>query len=110
MKKAHLLLILFFIGQISFGQTVPYGNNPKAGKYINVGDAKLYYEIYGSGKPLLATPLDIYFPDWLMGYKAMSPADLALIEKHDNLDIKSYFKSSQPYKLIRLLSRSSWQQ
>ena len=51
-----------------------------------------------------------YFPDWLMGYKPMSPADLALIEQHDNLDIKSYFKSSQPYKLIRLLSRSSWQQ
>ena len=51
-----------------------------------------------------------YFPDWLMGYKPMSPADLALIEKHDNLDLKSYFKSSQPYKLIRLLSRSSWQQ
>ncbi len=51
-----------------------------------------------------------YFPNWLMGYKHMSPADLALIEQHENLDIKSYFKTSRPYKMIRLLSRSSWQQ
>lgn len=50
-----------------------------------------------------------YFPEWKMGYKPMSPEDLALIEKHENLDIKAYFKSSQPYKFIRLLSRSHWQ-
>lgn len=50
-----------------------------------------------------------YFPEWKMGYKPMSPEDLALIEKHENLDIKTYFKSSQPYKFIRLLSRSHWQ-
>lgn len=33
--------------------SIPYGNNPKAGKYLQAGDAKLYYEVYGSGKPLL---------------------------------------------------------
>lgn len=51
-----------------------------------------------------------YFPKWKMGYKHMSAEDLALIEKHENQDIKAYFKSSQPYKLIRLLSRNHWQQ
>jgi pimeloyl-ACP methyl ester carboxylesterase len=29
-----------------------YGNNPAAGHYLDVGDARLYYEIYGSGKPI----------------------------------------------------------
>lgn len=30
----------------------PYGNNPAAGHYLDVGDARLYYEVYGSGKPI----------------------------------------------------------
>lgn len=29
------------------------GNNPELGKYIDVNGIKLYYEIYGKGKPLL---------------------------------------------------------
>jgi pimeloyl-ACP methyl ester carboxylesterase len=32
---------------------IPYGNNPSAGHYLQVGDAKIYYEIYGSGHPLV---------------------------------------------------------
>lgn len=32
---------------------IPYGGNPSAGHYVNVGDAKIYYEIYGKGKPLV---------------------------------------------------------
>lgn len=32
---------------------IPYGANPKAGKYVNVGDAKVYYEVYGKGKPVV---------------------------------------------------------
>jgi len=32
---------------------IPYGNNPSAGHYANVGDTKIYYEIYGKGKPLV---------------------------------------------------------
>jgi len=31
----------------------PYGNNPAAGKYCNVGDANIYYEVYGTGKPVV---------------------------------------------------------
>lgn len=31
----------------------PYGGNPEAGHYIKVGDAKIYYEIYGKGSPLV---------------------------------------------------------
>jgi pimeloyl-ACP methyl ester carboxylesterase len=31
----------------------PYGNNPKAGHYIQSGDAKIYYEVYGKGNPIV---------------------------------------------------------
>lgn len=34
-------------------QEVPYGNNPEAGHYASVNGIEMYYEIYGSGKPLL---------------------------------------------------------
>lgn len=32
---------------------IPYGNNPKAGKYVQVGDARIYYEVYGKGQPVV---------------------------------------------------------
>lgn len=32
---------------------VPYGNNSKAGHYVQSGDAKIYYEIYGNGQPIV---------------------------------------------------------
>ena len=34
------------------GSATPYGNNSAAGHYVQVGDAKIYYEVYGEGKPL----------------------------------------------------------
>jgi pimeloyl-ACP methyl ester carboxylesterase len=33
--------------------TTPYGANPKAGHYVQADDAKIYYEVYGKGKPLV---------------------------------------------------------
>jgi pimeloyl-ACP methyl ester carboxylesterase len=32
--------------------SIPYGNNPEAGKYFDAGDVKLYYEVYGKGEPI----------------------------------------------------------
>ena len=32
---------------------MPYGNNPKAGHYVQVKDAKIYYEVYGKGQPIV---------------------------------------------------------
>ncbi|MBS7327320.1 MAG: alpha/beta hydrolase [Oxalobacter sp.] len=43
-----------------FGQTdqdtvsqVPYGNNVVAGHFVKAGDARIYYEVYGKGEPVL---------------------------------------------------------
>lgn len=39
---------------------IPYGNNPQAGKYVQSGDARIYYEVYGEGPPLLLLHGDFY--------------------------------------------------
>lgn len=35
------------------GSSTPYGDNPQAGHVVQAGDAKIWYETYGSGRPLL---------------------------------------------------------
>lgn len=53
MKKI-LLMLLFFIPAIVKAQNIPYGNNPAAGNYLKVKDGtRIYYETYGTGKPLV---------------------------------------------------------
>lgn len=37
----------------SYQSSTPYGNNAKAGHFVQSGDAKIYYEVYGSGKPVV---------------------------------------------------------
>ncbi len=32
---------------------IPYGNNPKAGHFVQAKDAKIYYEVYGKGQPVV---------------------------------------------------------
>lgn len=32
---------------------IPYGNNPQAGHYVQTKDAKIYYEVYGKGQPIV---------------------------------------------------------
>ena len=67
MKKLILCLFLLSVGAFTFAHdthyfmqgekdivsATPYGNNPAAGKYVSVGDTKIYYEVYGKGEPLL---------------------------------------------------------
>ncbi|AYL94872.1 alpha/beta fold hydrolase [Mucilaginibacter celer] len=52
--KRLLLMILIFIAVKAGAQTIAYGNNPAAGDYLKMNDGtKIYYEVYGSGKPLV---------------------------------------------------------
>jgi hypothetical protein len=59
MKKLILLSVLFVSSLISaqvkmnFNFTTPYGNNSKVGKYAELNGAKIYYEEYGQGEPML---------------------------------------------------------
>jgi len=49
---AAIMIFIFFKLAPQKTET-DYGNNPKAGKYAEVNGIKMYYEIYGSGQPLL---------------------------------------------------------
>ena len=58
MKRNQLIIALlcFFTSTACLAQQetkVNYGNNPKAGKFYNKNGVKVYYEIYGEGKPLV---------------------------------------------------------
>jgi len=55
MQKVFLLLVCFFtFSNIQAQQAnINYGNNSSAGKYLKIRGIKMYYEIYGSGEPLL---------------------------------------------------------
>jgi pimeloyl-ACP methyl ester carboxylesterase len=57
-----MLIAVFCIAStmVSNAQNIPYGNNPAAGKYLNVGDAQLYYEVYGKGHPIVLLHGGIY--------------------------------------------------
>lgn len=35
------------------GSETPYGNNTSVGHYAQADDAKIYYEVYGKGKPII---------------------------------------------------------
>jgi pimeloyl-ACP methyl ester carboxylesterase len=55
-KASRLLVLLCVWTQLAVAASndpIPFGNNPSAGHYLQVGDAKIYYEVYGSGHPLV---------------------------------------------------------
>lgn len=47
--KAFLLLLLLAVG----GSAAPVGDNPKAGRYVEIRGFRMYVEEYGSGPPVL---------------------------------------------------------
>ena len=52
MKHARLLLLSLLWAQAAMGAdqpSVPYGTNAQAGHYVQLPDAKIYYESYGKG-------------------------------------------------------------
>ena len=61
MKEAGLLILLFAWAQIttvraaaqSIQAQIPYGTNDQAGHYVQTPDAKIYYERYGEGPPVV---------------------------------------------------------
>jgi pimeloyl-ACP methyl ester carboxylesterase len=49
-----LLLVISFSGKAQVGSGTPvYGENGSVGKYANIRGIKMYYEVYGTGQPLL---------------------------------------------------------
>jgi pimeloyl-ACP methyl ester carboxylesterase len=83
MKLTACLLILLGCLTSIQGQDIPYGDNPKAGKYVQSGDARIYYEVYGDGPPLLLlhggyygyiSEYEQYYPDLTKNFKVIAVA------------------------------------
>jgi pimeloyl-ACP methyl ester carboxylesterase len=54
MKQWIILAVLFLLaGKLSAQAPIPYGNNPRAGRYESVRGIRIYTETYGKGKPLV---------------------------------------------------------
>ncbi len=50
---AFILISLLVSCNDTTQNQIDYGSNKQAGKYVNVNNIKIYYEIYGEGEPLL---------------------------------------------------------
>jgi pimeloyl-ACP methyl ester carboxylesterase len=96
-----LLLSLLFTDQFCTGQQqgdINYGNNPAAGHYLSMKDnTKIYYEIYGSGKPIVLLHGGLYGD--ISEYRRLIPP----LSKHFQviaIDTRGHSKSEighQPY-------------
>lgn len=53
MKKICRILFFFWIVSGTVFSQTPYGNNPKAGKFVSINGIQMYYETYGEGAPLI---------------------------------------------------------
>ena len=62
MKLSKLIGLLWCLAISSTvsSQKPGYGNNPTAGRYFDVGDCKIYYELYGKGKPVVLLHGGVY--------------------------------------------------
>lgn len=81
--KYLLLVITLTAATVALSQKIPYGNNPQVGKYVQSEDAKIYYEIYGSGPPLLLlhggyygyiSEFEMYFPELIKHFRVIAVA------------------------------------
>jgi pimeloyl-ACP methyl ester carboxylesterase len=70
-----LLLLFLMVTHFSYSQ-VKYGSNSDAGRYLTVNDAKIYYEVYGEGPPLLLLHGDVF------GYIDEFSDCIPLLSKH----------------------------
>jgi pimeloyl-ACP methyl ester carboxylesterase len=60
MFKVMYCCLALLIPVTVLSQKIPYGNNPQAGHYFNVGDARIYYETYGKGEPFVLLHGGVY--------------------------------------------------
>jgi pimeloyl-ACP methyl ester carboxylesterase len=58
--KAPGHLVHFMQKTPSPANAIPYGANPKAGHYVKAGDARIYYEVYGKGQPIVILHGGVY--------------------------------------------------
>ena len=58
--KFTALGFCLLVAAMALGQKIEYGNNPAAGRFFDVGNCKLYYEVYGKGQPFVLLHGGVY--------------------------------------------------
>lgn len=116
MKKLIMVALSCIMAKYSYAQ-VPYGHNAAAGKYFNTGDAKIYYEIYGSGRPVVLLHGGVYgsigelkklIPELSKKYMVIAVATRGHGKSelgHQPLSYKLF--SEDAYKILRHLTADS---
>ena len=97
--------------------SVPYGNNPETGKYFNAGDAKLYYEVYGKGDPIVLLHGGVYgyidefsqiIDDLSKRYLVICPATRGHGKSEIGNAPYTYLQRAEDaYKLVRSITKDS---
>jgi pimeloyl-ACP methyl ester carboxylesterase len=100
--KIKFITILILLGQLCFSQSnidpSKIGENEKVGRYANIRGFKMYYEIYGTGEPLLfihgnggsIKQFINQVPDFSKKYKVILADNRAQGKSIDNSDSLSY--------------------
>ena len=117
MIKFISLIYWLTIATAALGQQVEYGNNPAAGHYFDVGNCKLYYEIYGHGKPVVLLHGGVYgyiteFTPIIEKFKQDYQVICIATRGHGKSDIGhvqySYNqRADDAYKVIRSITKDS---
>ena len=102
MRQLLTIIILMLAAQMALAKsssdTIHYGNNAKATHYINTRGFRLYYETYGSGKPLLMIHgnggnggvFTLQIPYFAQHYKVILPDSRAQGKSTDESDTLTY--------------------
>jgi pimeloyl-ACP methyl ester carboxylesterase len=100
--EIRLVTILIFLGQLCLAQstidTSKIGENEKVGRYVDIRGFKMYYEMYGTGEPLLfihgnggsMKHFVNQVPFFSKNYKVILPDNRAQGKSIDNSDSLSY--------------------
>lgn len=111
------LIYWLTVATAALSQQVEYGNNPAAGHYFDVGNCKLYYEIYGYGKTIVLLHGGVYgyiteFTPIIEKFKQDYQVICIATRGHGKSDIGhvqySYNqRADDAYKVIRSITKDS---
>lgn len=119
MKPFSFVLLIFSLSieTTAISQSIDYGNNPASGHYFDVGDCKLYYEVYGKGNPIVLLHGGVYgyIDEFEPFIKKLSPNYQVICiatRGHGKSDIGhaqySYSqRADDAYKVIRSITKDS---
>lgn len=63
----HIPNLRYFMQEGSNPNSIAYGNNASAGHYVQSSDARIYFEVYGKGKPIVVLHGELWDLYWKWG-------------------------------------------